>query len=417
MRISMFKHIWVNCWLIMLLFMSWMSQAAPASVKVGLLYPLSGSAAGTGLAIKEAIEYGAELVNGADAPGLPYGGVPGLPNHENVSVELVFADHQGSVEIGVREAERLIKEEKVIALIGCYHSSITAKVSEVAERENVPFLSATSTSPELTKRGFSWFFRSTPHDELFVENFYQFLDDIESRDNIDLQNIAIFNENTIWGSGIANHEMQVAEQYGRNIVLALQYPAKIKSMDVEVDLLKNVNPDIIFQASYLNDALMSIEEYSRKGFRPKAILGMNAGFTSPGFIEKLGSKAENILSRDVWSEDLRSSKPIVKVIADHFKDQKNGAFNGNSARAFTGFLVMVDALNRAQFLTRENVKNSLIETDIPGDEIIMPWQGVNFDPQTHQNNLGQGIIVQIQGGRYHTVWPFHLASRMVRLQE
>jgi branched-chain amino acid transport system substrate-binding protein len=40
----------------------------------------------------------------------------------------------------------------------------------------------------------------------------------------------------------------------------------------------------------------------------------------------------------------------------------------------------------------------------------MPWKGIKFDPTTHQNILGAGIIVQIQDGEYKTVWPFDLAS-------
>ncbi len=42
----------------------------------------------------------------------------------------------------------------------------------------------------------------------------------------------------------------------------------------------------------------------------------------------------------------------------------------------------------------------------------MPWQGIKFDAQG-QNTEGAGIIVQVQGGAYVTVWPFALASRDV----
>jgi branched-chain amino acid transport system substrate-binding protein len=42
--------------------------------------------------------------------------------------------------------------------------------------------------------------------------------------------------------------------------------------------------------------------------------------------------------------------------------------------------------------------------------VIYPWQGVKFDPETHQNVFARGILVQIQQLRYVTVWPFDSAA-------
>jgi branched-chain amino acid transport system substrate-binding protein len=42
----------------------------------------------------------------------------------------------------------------------------------------------------------------------------------------------------------------------------------------------------------------------------------------------------------------------------------------------------------------------------------MPWKGIRFDSQG-QNIFGSGILVQIVDGKYHTIWPFNLATRDV----
>jgi branched-chain amino acid transport system substrate-binding protein len=42
----------------------------------------------------------------------------------------------------------------------------------------------------------------------------------------------------------------------------------------------------------------------------------------------------------------------------------------------------------------------------------MPWKGIRFDGQG-QNMFGSGILVQIVDGKYHTIWPFNLATRDV----
>ena len=46
------------------------------------------------------------------------------------------------------------------------------------------------------------------------------------------------------------------------------------------------------------------------------------------------------------------------------------------------------------------------------DALIMPWKDVKFD-ETGQNTLGRGILVQIVDGKYHTVYPFNLATQEV----
>ena len=143
---------------------------APASaqqkeVVIGMLYPLSGPTASGGLDEKHAFELFADMVNGKEPmiPGAFYQklkGLSGLPG--GARLRLVFVDHQGKPDLGQAEAERLITQEKVHALIGSWQSSVTATTSQVAERFGVPHLSAESASPGLTRRGFKWFFRTSP---------------------------------------------------------------------------------------------------------------------------------------------------------------------------------------------------------------------------------------------------------------
>ena len=86
---------------------------------------------------------------------------------------------------------------------------------------------------------------------------------------------------------------------------------------------------------------------------------------------------------------------------------------GNSARAFTGLIILADAINRASTLEADNIRQAILKTELTGEQLIMPWDGVGFEPETGQNILGKGIIVQIQGGEYRTVWPWELSEKTV----
>ena len=63
--------------------------------------------------------------------------------------------------------------------------------------------------------------------------------------------------------------------------------------------------------------------------------------------------------------------------------------------------------------SRRRSRRRCLETNIKANQLIMPWDGVKFDPKTHQNVLGKGIIVQVQKGERYTVWPFNLATKDV----
>jgi branched-chain amino acid transport system substrate-binding protein len=394
-----------------------LSLAAPAvaqeEVRIGVIYPLTGAAASTGIELKNAAQLAADLINGTDKSlGLALAGAGGLPNLKGAKIKLVFADHQGNPQVGATEAERLITQEKVAALAGCYFSSVTATASQTAERYGVPFLNGESSSPALTQRGFKWFFRTTPHDELFVQNAFEFLKDLEKRKGHKVKRIAIFAENTEFGTGAARLQEKFAKENGYEIVEKVLYPPKSTQLTSEVQKLKASRPDAVMQSSYLGDAILSVKTYKDLGFLPTALLANDAGFNDSEFLKTVGKDGNGVISREVWALDLEKQKPVIGKANALLQARHGVNFNGNSARAFTGIFALADAINRAGSTKPEAIQKALRETNIPGDQLIMPWGGVQYDA-TGQNKLGAGIIVQVQDGKYVTVWPFALASKDV----
>src|SRR6184192_4123061 len=211
--------------------------AAPSEVVIGAVYPLSGNLAKVGTDIKDAIELAVELVNDdVDVP-VPLGKGKGLPHLGGARLRVVFADHQSSPEKGLSEAERLVTQGKVVALLGAYNSNVTATASQAAERLHIPFLSGESTSPLLTARGFRWFFRTTPTDEEFSENFFKFLEEMKKRGK-PAKNVALLYENTLFGTDVSKFEKKYAQQYGYAVVADVAYDAKSTNLNAEIQRLK-----------------------------------------------------------------------------------------------------------------------------------------------------------------------------------
>lgn len=391
-----------------------MAAYAQQEIKIGVVYPLSGPGASTGAEMKNALELAADIINnGAKGiPNLPFSAGGGLPNLKGAKIKLVFGDHQGNPQVGATETERLITQEKVVAMVGAYNSNVTQTASQVSERYKIPFLNAESSSAPLTQRGFKYFFRTTPHDDLFVHNFFTFFKELEAKKGIKVKQLGLFNENTQWGNETTKLEKKLAGEGGYNIVKEVSYPQKSTQLTSEVQLIKSGSPQVVMQSSYVADAIMSMKTYKELGFSPDMILANNAGFTDTELIKTLGKDAEFVITREVWSLDLAKTNPLIKQVNDLFQARYKINFTGNSSRTFTGLLTLADAINRAGSTEPEAIRKALTETDIDGKKTIMPWKGIKFD-QTGQNIYGAGILAQIIDGKYHTVWPFDLAARDV----
>ncbi len=95
------------------------SLPAQQDVKIGVIYPMSGPIAQAGLDNRHAIELALEIINTTKHKdlNLPLAKTAGLPNLGGAKLSVIFADHQGKPDLGLSEAERLLTQEKVVALL------------------------------------------------------------------------------------------------------------------------------------------------------------------------------------------------------------------------------------------------------------------------------------------------------------
>lgn len=391
----------------------YMTQPGPGGVvreiKIGVILPLSGKLAETGADLKRGIEFAVSQINDA-------GGVKSLGG---AKIVVVYGDSAGKPETGAAEAERLITEENVVAIIGAYQSAVTKTVSEVCERYKVPHLNPDSTSPALTERGYEWFFRTTPHDEMFAKQHVEFVNWLNEKFGGQIKKVAIIHEDTEWGAKTAEAWNKYFSEAGYEIVKVVSYhAATVTSLDSEVEALKAANPDLVLAACYVSDAILFVQTCKLKDFNPKAILAQDAGFINPSYVQQVGADGFYIFSREVFNWDLLEKVPRLKEINDAYREKYGVDLNGNSARDYTGVWVLYYAIEEAakkaspQNLEefRRAIRDALANLKLTSEDIIMPWKGVQFD-EKGQNILGQGIIVQMMpDGKYHTVYPPELAT-------
>ncbi|WP_298107036.1 ABC transporter substrate-binding protein [Bradyrhizobium sp.] len=383
------------------------ARAQTSEVVIGVIYPLSGSSAQIGVDAQKAFETAADIINKNYDFKLPLAKGEGLPGLGGAKVKLVFADHQADPQKGRAETERLITQEKVCAVIGTYQSAVAVTVSQTCERYQIPFLSADNSSPSLHRRGLKFYFRASPHDEMFSKAMFDFFDAMRKK-GTKIETLSLFHEDTIFGTDSANAQTKLASERGYKIVADIKYRANSPSLTAEVQQLKAANADVLMPSSYTTDAILLVKTMAELGYKPKNIMAQDAGFSEKALYDAVGDKLEGVISRGSFSLDLAEKRPMVGIINEMFKARSGKDFNDYTSRQFMGLILMADAINRAKSTDGEKIREALAATDMPGDVTIMPWKRVKYDDKG-QNNDADPVLLQYIGGKFVTIAPQEVA--------
>jgi branched-chain amino acid transport system substrate-binding protein len=385
------------------------SARAADEVVIGAIYPLTGNAAQVGADARAAIDTMLEIVNGAHEP-LPMlmGRGGGLDRLGGAKIRVVYADHQNDPQKARAEAERLITQDKVVALVGSYTSATAATISQVAERYEVPYLSMDNSSPSLHKRGLKWFFRTSPHDEMFTAAMFDFFKEVGVKTGHPVKSVALFYEDSIFGSDSSTVQRNLAKSANINAAADIKYRANSPSLSAEAQKLKAADADVLMPSSYTSDAILIMRSLQELGYKPRAIMAQAAGFQEQAFLTGAGPLAEGVFSRSSFAGDAVKSRPAIVPVMAMFRAKAGKDLNDNTSRQVVAVQVLADAINRAGSAKPDDIRKALMATNVPGDQTIMPWRGIRFD-ETGQNQDATPVIQQVTGGVFHTVYPADVA--------
>src|ERR1700735_5131859 len=379
-------------------------QGRPAdNVKMGVIYPLTGNAASAGQSAKDAVNMAADILNTAhpELKNLPLGPTAGLPNLGGAKIELDEADHQGNPQVGQQQTLRLITQDHVAAMLGSYHSSVTLVATAVAERQGVPYLVADSVAANITGRGFKWTFRTTPYAPDFAKAYAAFLTELKSSGK-KIDNIAVVNENTDYGTSVSASILDAAKTANINVAAHIAYSANSSDVSAQVLQLKSAQPDAVIFVSYTADIILYFKTMKNLDYLPPMIIGDDAGFSDPSFIPNVGDLAQGAVNRSAF--DIGSPGANSYIIDQMFKAKYGRDLDDTSARWMQGFFVLADAINRAGSTEPDKIQAALKATDLKPAQLMIGYNGVKFD-DTGQNTLASTFLIQLKAKQYVSVWP------------
>ena len=400
---------------------------AEKEIKIGVLYPLTGGAAAAGRELRAGAELAAEIANNVMSDiSMDMAKNAGIQSMGGAKITLIIKDHEGNPTLGADLAKKLILDDKVDGLLGCYHSSVTKTVSAVAEQYGVPMINGSSTSPALTEREFKWFWRTTPHDTWFTKDLFELLKGltegkargVKAVDKKDIMNLASACEKTEWGSFVSALIEEFSKEYGFDLRKSMLYAKESPDLSSEVRSLKAARADAMLFASYTSDAILMIKTLKAQKAQPKILWGQDAGFETPEFQQTLGDDIVGVLTRTVFLPQVVEVKPLAGQVNALYKTKTGNDLSGASARSFTGLQTWVYVLEKAGSTKPEDIQKAANAINIPGDQLVVPWAGIKFSTsgkELGQNVLGSGLIGQYQKGKdgkvgLEIVYPFDVTS-------
>ena len=309
------------------------APAAPAPVakpvivvKLGHVAPMTGPQAHLG----KDNENGARLaIEELNAQGLEIGGA-------KVSFELLAEDDQADPKQGSIVAQKLV-DAKVQGVIGHLNSGTTIPASKLYSDAGIPQISGSATNPKYTQQGFKTAFRVMANDVQQGKALGEFA----AKQGV--KTVAIVDDRTAYGQGLADEFKKAAEAAGIKVVATEYTNDKATDFKAILTKIKSKKPDLVFYGGMDAQGGPMAKQMKELGIKAKFLGG--DGVCTPEFM-KLGGEA---------TEDNYCSlpgMPLEKLAkGPEFKDKFTKKFGAEiqlyAPYVYDAVLVMADSMKRA----------------------------------------------------------------------
>jgi len=373
---------------------------AQEQVTIGTLSPLTGGAAGTGLAQRAGFELALAEINAA-------GGVLGQP------LRIIIEDDRADPATSVAAFEKLMTEDGVEFIAGGFASGATLALVE-SFRTFQPIVSwiggASSGIGNDDFEGIEellgeeeWFFHVHPWDYQNVEATFGFIEDLG------VGSVALLHEDGAFGTpGAAGLEAGV-EQMGIPVVLREAFTSTLTggTGDFRATLSKvgAANPDMLYWIGYDSDAQPLSSQLKELGVAPAYVFGAPPGW--PTGIEA-APEMECVMGLIGYLPNLPN--PEAVAFANAYREM-HGAYPDNymAALAYAQLWSYADAINAAGTTDQAAVIEKLQTMTFRS-----PMGDWSFKPSVIAKHQGFGsdmwLVFQFQNGVREIVWPADRAT-------
>ena len=250
------------------------SASGDLIVRIGASAPLTGPQAHLG----KDNENGTRMaIDDANAKGIMIGG-------RKAHFELISEDDQADPKTATIVAQKLV-DNKVNGVIGHLNSGTSIPAAKIYSDNGIPQISPSATAVAYTSQGFKTAFRVMANDAQQGRVLGEY-----AAKNLGAKKIAVIDDRTAYGQGLADEFIKSAQENGAEIV-AHEY-TNDKAMDFTAVLtaVKAKKPDLLFYGGMDAQGGPMAKQVKALALKSKFMTG-DGGYT-PEFIKLAGAAAE-----------------------------------------------------------------------------------------------------------------------------
>jgi branched-chain amino acid transport system substrate-binding protein len=246
--------------------------AAPP-IKIGALFAVTGPASFLGEPERNTAQMVIDEINKS-------GGVRGR------MLQLITYDTQGDATKAVQAATRLIKEDKVVAIIGPSTTGDSMAVIPVVEKAQIPLISC-AAGLKITEPVKKWVFKTAQNDSLAVAKIFDYLKKHK------LSKVAILTVSDSFGASGREQLKAQAANYGLQLVIDDTYGPKDTDMTAQLTKIRaSQTQALICWGTNPGPAVIA---RNAKQLGLKLPIFMSHGVSSKKFIDLAGDASESII--------------------------------------------------------------------------------------------------------------------------
>ena len=299
-------------------------------VKIGHAGPISGGIAHIGKDTENGVRLAIEDLN---AQGLVIGG-------KKIKFELAAEDDAGDPRQATAVAQKLC-DQKVAGLVGHLQSGTSIPAASVYSKCDLPNITASASNPDLTKPGYKTTFRLIANDNALGAALAVF-----AADTLKLKNVAVIDDRTAYGQGVANVFKATAKQKGMNVVAEEFTNDKATDFMAILTSIKNKKPDAIFYGGLDAQAGPMLRQLVQLGLGNVKFFGGDALCTEK--LPELAGKSPALLNVTCATGGASVDKMQGGAEWKKRYDAKfPGQFQIYSPYAYDAAMVLADAMKRA----------------------------------------------------------------------
>lgn len=302
------------------------------------------------------------------------GGMNGVP------LRVAIASDDNDPTTVEQVAEKLVADASIVGVIGHFSSDATLAAGPVYEQGQLPMISPTSTSVQVSQLG-NYIFRTVPSDRFTANTLAQYLVKTLNRKNA----VVFYNSGSNYSQSLKSEFTTVFYTEGgqRLTEVDLTSPTFDAVTSVRQALQQSAEALILLANTATLDQALSVVDANQGQLN---LLGGDSLYNIK-LLQAGGANARGMVVAVPWILQSNPSSPFVQSSRQLW----GGDVNWRTAMAYDATLALIEALRREPAATRSTVAQALQSPDF---SVAGATGEVRFLPSGDRNQSMQLVIVE-----------------------